>query len=465
MHASSMENMRRCFETYVQGRFMLDREQIRVADIGGADVNGSYRDVFEHKKFEYLGVDCEAGPGIDIVLDDPYAFPIADGSVDLVISGQMLEHCEFFWDCFAEMLRILKPDGLLILIVPSAGPIHRFPVDCYRFYPDSLPALARYTGCTLVESWHDQRGPWQDLVGVFAHPGWERRPTVLPQSLTEPERIRAGFPPALVIPQAFDSSAEEEVVAGSVPYLDLLARVHEELAPSNYCEIGVRNGASLALARRNALGIDPFPEITRTLPDSVKLYETTSDAFFRDDAENALTNGFDLAFVDGMHQVEFALRDFMNLERRAHPSSVIMLDDVFPNHPRQAERERVTRVWTGDVWKLYAILQEHRPDLTLLPIDTTPTGLILVAGLDSKSDALWDKYNPILSRARNETEVPTATLNREGARGGHDPAIEDLLKTMKSSRDRGDRVAQVRSQLNRWRERNPIMPRSPDEAG
>ena len=94
----------------------------------------------------------QAGPGVDIVLDDPYRLPFGDGEVDVVVSGQMLEHCEFFWLSFGEMLRILKPDGYLFLIVPSAGPIHNYPVDCYRFYPDAMKALAKYTGLSAGRS-------------------------------------------------------------------------------------------------------------------------------------------------------------------------------------------------------------------------------------------------------------------------------------------------------------------------
>ncbi len=64
-------------------------------------------------------------------------------------------------------MRVLRPDGLIFLIAPSAGPIHRYPVDCYRFYPDAFSALAKHAGGVLVESWLDERGPWRDLVGVF----------------------------------------------------------------------------------------------------------------------------------------------------------------------------------------------------------------------------------------------------------------------------------------------------------
>ena len=53
------------------------------------------------------------------------------------------------------------------MIAPSRGRIHRYPVDCYRFDPDSYAALAKYTNSVLIDCWLDATSPWGDLVGVF----------------------------------------------------------------------------------------------------------------------------------------------------------------------------------------------------------------------------------------------------------------------------------------------------------
>ena len=66
------------------------------------------------------------------------------------------------------MVRVLKSNGFIFLIAPSAGQIHRYPVDCYRFYPEAYKALAKYTNCQLIDVWIDERGPWNDLVGIFS---------------------------------------------------------------------------------------------------------------------------------------------------------------------------------------------------------------------------------------------------------------------------------------------------------
>lgn len=165
MHASSMANMRALRDRYVAG-LRRDGHPLRVADVGSADVSGgTYRDLFSDA--EYVGLDLAAGPGVDVVLSNPYAFPLPAGSLDLVISGQTLEHVPQFWRTFAEMVRVLRPGGMVFLIVPSAGPIHRYPVDCYRFLPDALGALAAATETELVDWWRDDAEPWRDLVGAF----------------------------------------------------------------------------------------------------------------------------------------------------------------------------------------------------------------------------------------------------------------------------------------------------------
>ena len=167
MHATSLENMRKCYRKYIAGGPLERRSPLKVLDVGGRNVNGSYAEVFCQGNVVYLGADLQPGEGVSIILRDPYKLPLDGSSIDIVVSGQTFEHCEFFWLLFSEMVRVLKNDGFIFLIAPSAGRIHRYPVDCYRFFPDAYRALAKYTDCRLIDVWHDNRGLWNDLVGVF----------------------------------------------------------------------------------------------------------------------------------------------------------------------------------------------------------------------------------------------------------------------------------------------------------
>ena len=141
-----------------------------VVEIGSQNVNGSLRDVIGPHK-QYVGLDFQNAKGVDIVLEDPYKFPLVDNFADLVVTSSCFEHSEFFWLTFLEGVRILKPGGHFYLNAPSKGDVHRFPVDCWRFYPDAAGALANWANRNgynvAVVKTDTLQGPWGDFVAVF----------------------------------------------------------------------------------------------------------------------------------------------------------------------------------------------------------------------------------------------------------------------------------------------------------
>jgi hypothetical protein len=184
-------------------------------------------------------------------------------------------------------------------------------------------------------------------------------------------------------------------------YYVVLGWVHELLRPRNYVEIGIREGASLRAARPETLcvGIDPAPALKGTLPTCTRVFAETSDAFFADHdlAEVLGAPSFDLAFIDGLHLWEQALRDFIHLERFARPDSVVMLHDCLPLDEVSAERVRTTHFYSGDVWKLAACLRRHRPELAMVTVRAGPTGLTLVTGLDPSSPTLGPAFDRLVA--------------------------------------------------------------------
>lgn len=107
-----------------------------------------------------------------MLLDDPYTLPLADAPVDIALSSFCFEYSEMLWVVFLEVMRVLKSTGLFCLNAPSAGSFHRYPVDCWRFYPDSGRALVSWgkrngLNTELFESFTQVGGRWQDYIAVF----------------------------------------------------------------------------------------------------------------------------------------------------------------------------------------------------------------------------------------------------------------------------------------------------------
>jgi predicted O-methyltransferase YrrM len=200
---------------------------------------------------------------------------------------------------------------------------------------------------------------------------------------------------------------------------DFLRQVHRRVQPRTYLEIGVRTGASLRLSRTRTVGIDPEFEIKHPLRCNLALYKTTSDEYFtrKDALSHFQGTPVDLAFIDGMHLAEFALRDFINVERATSWGSVVLFDDMLPRSVDEAARERHTTAWAGDVYKVQLTLRQYRPDLLLLPVDTRPTGLLLVLATDPRNTTLSDAYGDIEAQyiVPDPQVVPDEILTRSGA--------------------------------------------------
>lgn len=145
MHYSAYQTGKLFFETYVS-----KMSAPRVVEIGSQNVNGALREVQSSNVQEYVGIDFVSGDGVDVVLTDPYKYPLPSESFDVLVTSSCFEHSEMFWLSYIEGMRLLKPNGLMYINVPSAWmSYHRYPVDCWRFWPDAAKGL---------ESWSKYNG-------------------------------------------------------------------------------------------------------------------------------------------------------------------------------------------------------------------------------------------------------------------------------------------------------------------
>jgi hypothetical protein len=240
---------------------------------------------------------------------------------------------------------------------------------------------------------------------------------------------------------------------------EFLAALHTGLHPRNYLEIGVGTGLSLELSRVPSIGVDPHFQVQTEVRTDVSLIRQTSDRFFERRHPLSYVQGgrnpwrnirhgrpvlgrlvgrptVDFAFIDGMHLFEFALRDFMNVERLSSPTTVIVLDDMLPRNATEANRERVTKDWTGDVYKLVGVLRQYRPDLLAILVDTQPTGLLVILAPDHTSTVLQDHYDEIVTAnvVDDPQDVPAAVLGRLDAVAPEAFFASDPCRTIVRSR-------------------------------
>jgi len=204
MHQSSIENMK-----YFISKYMCPggADSAAVLDVGSQEVfgqeNTSYKRLFP-AGIRYTGCDMAGGNNVDIVLESPYRWNnIRPNKYEYVISGQMLEHVEFPWLTFLEIARVLKRGGICCVIAPSGGPMHNYPLDCYRYYPDGLAALAHYAHLEVLEVFTNYDSTlypymdmdWKDTVLIARKPeskinDWKMRIKRMLLHLASPKSVR-----------------------------------------------------------------------------------------------------------------------------------------------------------------------------------------------------------------------------------------------------------------------------------
>ncbi|MBY0611487.1 MAG: class I SAM-dependent methyltransferase [Beijerinckiaceae bacterium] len=230
MHMSSSEKMQVLRQAYLSA---FENQPLSILDVGSAVIdtqpNGN-KLALANPRWSYTGLDIEPGNNVDIAVERPYDWrEIPSAGYDVVLCSQVFEHTEFFWITITEIARVLKPHGLLFLIAPSAGVTHRYPYDCWRFYEDGFPALAKWANLALLES-NIQRRPvykrgnqWRDATMVA------QRPLRDPQAEREIAR-RAAFARSALSgeePPQMDDLSPEPSIIGPAPARNALAQ-HED---------------------------------------------------------------------------------------------------------------------------------------------------------------------------------------------------------------------------------------------
>lgn len=135
-------------------------EGVRVLDCGSLDVNGSLRELFTDCR-EYIGVDLKPGKGVDVV-SPIHSLNLQNGSFEVVVSAEMLEHDEHWEYSLRRMYDLLRPGGLLALSMAGEGRLEHGTA--------SVPDEGEIWGSS--PDYYRNLTP-QDLEAAFADATWE----------------------------------------------------------------------------------------------------------------------------------------------------------------------------------------------------------------------------------------------------------------------------------------------------
>lgn len=102
----------------VKGRFPEFFSTQRVLEIGARNVNGSVRDEFTD--CQYIGVDCQAGPDVDVVCFG-HEYEHEANAFDVVCSTETFEHDPHAAETLQNMLRLLRQGGLFFMTCAGEG--------------------------------------------------------------------------------------------------------------------------------------------------------------------------------------------------------------------------------------------------------------------------------------------------------------------------------------------------------
>ena len=164
--------LRRRREIFQKWLARVDGRDLVVLDVGGRIQ--PYRPLLRGRIRRYVAVDLHRTPLVNIVARGEQ-IPMASCQFDLVICTQVLEYVPEPRTVIAEIHRVLKPGGCLLLSVPAVYP-RDSDEDTWRFLPESLRCLLRSFHDVEVVAEGSSVAGFCRTVGVclvvFARPGF-----------------------------------------------------------------------------------------------------------------------------------------------------------------------------------------------------------------------------------------------------------------------------------------------------
>ena len=103
----------------VKAQFPDHFQRVRALDCGSLDINGSNKYLFNQES-GYTGIDLQPGRNVNrIIAAEDADWP--DGHFHTIISSEMLEHAKHWDKALRNMVRMLRPGGLLAISCATTG--------------------------------------------------------------------------------------------------------------------------------------------------------------------------------------------------------------------------------------------------------------------------------------------------------------------------------------------------------
>lgn len=147
MHVEAYEWIESSFNNWVG-----DKKDLNVLEIGSLDINGSVRSIFTNHARTYLGIDPQAGPGVDYVCD---ASLFDTGPIwDVVVCAEVFEHAPVWREIVERAHGNLVEGGIFIATMAGEGraphsAIDENPIRDWEYYenvtgPELKKALKKF---------------------------------------------------------------------------------------------------------------------------------------------------------------------------------------------------------------------------------------------------------------------------------------------------------------------------------
>jgi SAM-dependent methyltransferase len=152
--------VRECLRRYVSAG-------TRVGDLGCGEQ--PFREEVEQLGGSYIGIDLTQNRDASVeVLADAGALPFPENHFDVILCTELLEHLADPRRAIAEMARVIRKTGRVILTVPFMYPLHEEPRDYLRLTPHAMQDYAR-TGGLEVESLRTAGNELEVMATVWAN--------------------------------------------------------------------------------------------------------------------------------------------------------------------------------------------------------------------------------------------------------------------------------------------------------